>query len=215
VDGEKGKKTLRELSQRYGELPRTPTQKTPGGGFHIFFKSWGPCKNRTGMLDKEGHEGLDFRGDGGQVVAAPSLHPNGKPYAWSEGGGLENIEIADCPAWLRTIIEGERPQERMMSPVGESIPEGTRDATLTSLAGTMRKRGMTEAAIEAALLETNRAQCRPPLPDDQVRKIARSIGGKPPGANMTQGKKQTQEAPQIAVADMFSVVEGNPVPMQS
>ena len=34
---------------------------------------------------------------------------------------------------------------------------------------------MSEAEIEAALLVTNRNRCKPPLPEEQVKKIARSI----------------------------------------
>jgi hypothetical protein len=162
------------------------------------------------MLDKEGYKGLDVRGDGGQVVAAPSLHPNGGSYAWIEGGGLGDLEIAECPAWLKAMIEGEKPQERIEPPVEETIPEGARDATLTSMAGTMRRKGFSEAAIEAALLETNRAQCQPPLSDDQVRKIVRSIGSKPPGTNVAQGKTQAR----IPVAELFSVVEDDPNPIE-
>ena len=67
------------------------------------------------------------------------------------------------------------------APVDDVIPEFQRNATLTSLAGTMRKRGMTPAAIAAALLAENTARCRPPLPDAEVRTIADSIGKKPPG----------------------------------
>jgi archaellum biogenesis ATPase FlaH len=223
VDGKDGKATLSVLEEKHGSLPDTPTQETPGNGFHFFFRSWGPVKNRSGMLDKEGYPGLDSRADGGQVVAAPSLHPNGKPYKWLEGRDLDDLELAECPEWLKRIIEGEKSdgkpedthKERQSSPVDDIIPEGRRDSTLTSLAGTMRKRGMTEAAIEAALLATNRAQCRPPLPGDQVRKIARSIGSKPPGANAEKGQPpKAQGAPKIEVADMFTVVDDDPVPVE-
>jgi DNA-binding transcriptional ArsR family regulator len=43
------------------------------------------------------------------------------------------------------------------------------------MAGTMRRRGFDEAAILAALRVTNE-RCDPPLPEDQVAKIARSVG---------------------------------------
>jgi hypothetical protein len=55
-----------------------------------------------------------------------------------------------------------------------AIPDGRRNCTLASLAGTMRRRCMTLEAIEAALLAENR-RCDPPLPEDKVRKIAASI----------------------------------------
>ena len=58
----------------------------------------------------------------------------------------------------------------------DAIPDGQRNATLASLAGTMRRRGMTAAEIEAALLAVNAGRCQPPLPDDAVRSIAASVG---------------------------------------
>jgi hypothetical protein len=51
-----------------------------------------------------------------------------------------------------------------------------RIAHLTRLAGSMRRRGMTEASITAALMTENEARCRPPLLDGDVRRIARSVG---------------------------------------
>src|ERR1022692_372403 len=58
---------------------------------------------------------------------------------------------------------------------------GSRNNTLASLAGSMRYRGMTQEAIEAALLPTNVQQCNPPLSDDEVRAVARSISNYAPG----------------------------------
>lgn len=61
-----------------------------------------------------------------------------------------------------------------------AIPEGKRNVTLASLAGTMRRRGMTADEIEAALFVINRNRCMPPLPDNEIRSIARSIAKYPP-----------------------------------
>jgi len=51
------------------------------------------------------------------------------------------------------------------------IKEGNRNSTLTSLAGTMRARGMTEEGIYTALLAENNARCNPPLDEAEVKKI--------------------------------------------
>src|SRR6266540_739204 len=59
--------------------------------------------------------------------------------------------------------------------IGVAIPEGQRNDTLTSLAGTMRRRGMGFDEIEAALLVTNNKRCDPPLAEDEVRKIASNV----------------------------------------
>lgn len=73
-------------------------------------------------------------------------------------------------------------------PVGEKIREGARNEQLISLAGTMRRRGMEEEEIAAALLVTNKRRCDPPLPEREVLTIAASAirynpestaGGKP------------------------------------
>ena len=55
------------------------------------------------------------------------------------------------------------------------IPEGQRNGALVQMAGAMRRRGMGEAAINAALREVNRARCRPPLADAEVDAIAASV----------------------------------------
>src|SRR2546428_2959250 len=50
-----------------------------------------------------------------------------------------------------------------------------RNTVLTSLAGSMRRRGMTEAAIQSALLIENTARCKPPLRKEDVQEIAISV----------------------------------------
>jgi hypothetical protein len=55
------------------------------------------------------------------------------------------------------------------------IRQGKRDVTLTSMAGTMRNKGFSEAAILSALLVENETRCIPCLSTDQVEKIAHSV----------------------------------------
>ena len=65
----------------------------------------------------------------------------------------------------------------MVSTDGQpAIREGKRNSTLASLAGTMRKRGLAQEAITAALLIQNRERCEPPLDEGEVERIAASIG---------------------------------------
>lgn len=56
------------------------------------------------------------------------------------------------------------------------IPEGQRDHTLASLAGSMRRKGFTPEAIAAALTVVNEQQVRPMLPARDIERIARSVG---------------------------------------
>lgn len=67
--------------------------------------------------------------------------------------------------------------------IDKSIPSGRRNTTLSSLAGSMRRRGISPGAIEAALLVENELRCKPPLAADEVRQIATSIGRYEPATN--------------------------------
>ena len=57
----------------------------------------------------------------------------------------------------------------------DGIGAGDRNNRLASMAGSMRARGMGEAAIFAGLQVENSARCVPPLTEHEVRAIARSI----------------------------------------
>ena len=57
----------------------------PGGSVH----------NRTNI-----EPGIDLRGDGGCIVAPPSIHPSGKRYRWKKGHGPGEIAPAPLPDWL-------------------------------------------------------------------------------------------------------------------
>lgn len=58
-----------------------------------------------------------------------------------------------------------------------------RNNTLASLAGTMRRRGMTQEAIEAALQQENLKRCTKPLDASEVSSIAASIAKYPAADN--------------------------------
>jgi putative DNA primase/helicase len=69
VDGEDGEASLAALEREHGPLPETPTVLT-GKGRHLYFAHPGvPVPNRVRVA-----LGLDVRGDGGYVVAPPSIH---------------------------------------------------------------------------------------------------------------------------------------------
>jgi putative DNA primase/helicase len=163
-----GTEALASLEAEHGKLPETRTADTGGGGVHYLFKYPDfPVKNSTGVLGP----GLDIRGEGGAIVVAPSLHTSGNRYRWRN-----DAPIVDAPEWVLRLLRAEHKSRANGSAViSGAIPEGHRNDTLMSLAGTMRRRGMGAEEIEAALLVTNIKRCDPPLAEDEVRKIASSV----------------------------------------
>jgi hypothetical protein len=82
VDGEDGRAAFLNLLQRLHEpLPQTLVCIT-GRGFHIYLPlpNGKTCPCSTGA-DEE--KGLDVRGDGGYVIAPPSVHESGHLYEWT------------------------------------------------------------------------------------------------------------------------------------
>jgi hypothetical protein len=165
-----------EVSVQGREIPDGP-QVTTGKGRHCYFKTEEPLRLFTGKLPH-----VDGRGEGGYVIAPPSVHPSGAVYRWTEGN--KDIPLPVCPEWLAELARPKAVLTPSPRTDGEeqAILAGQRNASLTSLAGTMRKRGMSPAAIEAALLEENRDKCTPPLSEDEVRRIAASVAKYPAGA---------------------------------
>ncbi len=82
-----------------GDISDTLTAKT-ARGYHLYFE-YPPfaVDNRIGLL-----EGVDVRGDGGYVVAPPSVHPTGVKYHFLGGTGKRSAKIAPAPAWLLDML---------------------------------------------------------------------------------------------------------------
>lgn len=177
-----GLATLAQLAEEHGPLPKTPTVHTGGGGLHLYFRWPAGVRVKNGSL--AGLPGLEVKGNGSGVVAPPSVHKSGVRYAWNPELGPD-IPLAEPPAWLLKAVKQDG--QRRASPVGKCIPGGERNATLASLAGSMRDRGMSEGAICAALNVENEARCDPPLSERDVETIAKSIGRYAPAVAVEAG----------------------------
>ena len=176
-----------EIHAAFGPLPTTLTASTKGGGRHLYFKA--PETTDPDVL--AGHlvtpggtkiAGVDIKkgsrsGNGGLVIV-----PTDIDGATVDGRRWEDIApVAPLPDSLRHGAMRSSPTQQRPAARGQvrakdlPIPEGERNIALTSIAGTMRRHGMGEAAIAAALLEENRERCQPPLADNEVRRIAQSV----------------------------------------
>jgi len=150
---------------------------TGGGGQHLIYLA--PkgiaIKNSVGKLG----DGIDVRSNGGYIVAPPSIHPNGNEYVWDAAHHPEERKPLPLPKVLLDLLT-DTPTRTLAAKLPERLKEGERNVTLTSLAGTMRRRGASPAEILAALMVANADRCDPVLPGADVVKIAESVGQYPP-----------------------------------
>ena len=171
-----GTASLSQLNKEFGPGPKTVEAGTGGGGRHVYFgHPGGRVGNRVGL-----RPGIDLRGDGGCVVAPPSVHPSGRPYAWLPGRSPNEIEIAPLPSWL--LPRSDRVEGRMghslthwRKLVREGVAEGERNSALASLTGHLLWRGVDPGVSMELLLAWNRMRCRPPLPDEEVAGVVESV----------------------------------------
>ena len=75
---DRGFDTLEALEHAHGLIPATLTVRSPSGGLHIYLV--GPMAERFKTQKKELGPGIDVRAEGGIVLCAGSLHPNGGHY---------------------------------------------------------------------------------------------------------------------------------------
>lgn len=142
----------------------------PDGGMHLYYRHPG---GTIGNAPLGPH--LDVRADDGYVLLPPSVHPSGAAYRW------DKAEILALPSTVAMPTAGGR-RAPAPAPSPTVIPEGGRNQALTSLAGTLRRRGLDAAEIAAALEAVNASRCRPPLTEAEVQAIATSVARYDPAA---------------------------------
>lgn len=175
-----GDDSLTALERTHRPLPETVEQLTGGGGRQLLFAHPGkPVGNRVRHLGA----GLDTRGDGGLIIAPPSLHLSGRHYVWELTHLPEDTPLAPYPEWLYHLGQAQGAAEAL--DVSQPIADGARNATLFSVGCGLRARGLTQAVILAALTEMNATQCQPPLLEEEVRQVAESCAKYAPGSSPT------------------------------
>lgn len=190
IDADKGGfESLKALEARYGVLPPTMESITGGGGRHKFFHF--PrnmdIRNSVQMLGP----GLDIRGNGGYVVAPPSIHSSGRQYQWLENG----IDWPDrAPDWFLKLLTAKSNQQKPskaakanvtmeqleLAALCRGVKEGGRNNALARIAGGLFRfqRGYLDPELVLQLLLAwNDSRCQPPLSRDEVMRVVNSITG--------------------------------------
>jgi hypothetical protein len=129
--------------------------------------------------------------DRSRVMRVPGTfnHKYGEPrpvvmehYVLDLRYGLEELEAMTEAFTLETGSHAEKDGKVPREVLGGPIREGGRNVALTSVAGSLRNRGLDAETICVVLMEVNRLRCEPPLADSEVVGIVQSISRYPAGS---------------------------------
>lgn len=177
------------------DLPWPTVIVNSGHGVHLYWRLDEPTTDlqQWSMIQKQLAKLLDADP---KVCDAPRImRLPGSVNHKSEPVPCALIECVPERSYPLDDITGALPEEspvqgNLSDPTGipadavdTTIPAGRRNGTLTRYAGYLRRGGFSEGAILAALQAMNADQCRPPLDDAEVQRIAASVARYDPDAN--------------------------------
>lgn len=167
-----GDDSLRNWENENGELPETWRAITGRGGYHIYYRSDEKIKNTTNL-----YPGIDIRGEGGYVIAPPSIHLNGNYYRWEIDPEDTDIHFADQQ--VMKFINGAGKQSGIVEQkpkfkLPDRIKEGARNDTLYRYGCSLQSKGYTDEEILNRLEDAN-TRCDVPLQEDEITTIYNSV----------------------------------------
>lgn len=180
-----GVEALAELERRFGALPLTWRFLTGGGGEHVLFRH--PRRPVPNNAATKLGPGLDVRGDGGYIVAPPSLHISGRRYAISVDHQPDIVALAELPVWLTTMVakpakpNGPRVAampESWRRLVAEGVSEGCRNDAIARLAGHLLRKRVDPLVVLDLCRTWNSCRCRPPLTEAEIVGTVNSIAAR-------------------------------------
>lgn len=194
------------------QMPATYRVRSRKGRGHFYFRQ-NSASIAMGNISQAFVKGQDWsaRVDDQYVIAPGSIHPEtGKPYEYLDG------EIQEAPDWLiywclqqRIKKNGEYQENGGKDPTPRDannlVPHGAIHGWLLTQAGKLRAAGMNQEEIEPVLLRLCHENCAPPIDDQKVKTMARSICNFPIGV-----PKELQvgtEAPGAAAPTLVEVRE--------
>ena len=156
-------------------LESSATVETGRGVKHLYFQSDNSYHNQVGCLD-----GVDIRGEGGIVVAPPSMHGTTKrEYIWDIDEDEVTVPKADSDV-VYFLASMETKGNTPSGPVEKNdftkvTKEGGRNNQLFKYLARLQKDGETDDAIREYAEIYNKTHLSPPLPDDEVARTVESV----------------------------------------
>ena len=155
-----------------------PTARTPRGGWHLYFQYPTDSKLtvQAGIM-----LGVDIRGEGGYIVAAPSMNGNGKGYQWLDGLSLDQVTPPQVPNALlsafnniinNSIYRGcsqDKPQQATKTTSDHKyFIHGRRDSDIFHAANCLIKGGC-EIPFTEYIIDILAKNSNPPFPQNEIR----------------------------------------------
>lgn len=200
-----------QLQAEHGTLPDTAVIET-GNGEHLLFRS--PAASLPNSVKKLA-PGIDVRGEGGLIVAPPSLHYSGKRYEWAV-----KLRPAALPSWVPELLKQSKLEQQpevvkdKTTPYGQAVlngelakvvqaPSGAHNDTLFQSAvrvyelvkaGHIDRVSATEALMRAAM---------PRAPQHEAESTLRSAWNRAEA----RGPKAVSEQPDPTVAKFLTIAD--------
>lgn len=150
-----------------------PQARTPRGGWHLYFKWLADYKMTiaAGVMS-----GVDIRGEGGYIIAAPSVNAEGKSYTWQ----ISIADIAELPS-LPHSLKSALINKSTLSRAGVDTfvdnaifyKAGTRNSDLFTVANALTRNKIQRSFIDHTI-EILAKNCSPPYPRKEIELIISS-----------------------------------------
>jgi|WetSurSiteA1Bulk_404760.scaffolds.fasta_scaffold00513_18 hypothetical protein len=137
---------------------------TPNGGMHYYFSvPDSQIANATRFIP-----GVDFRGNGGYVVAPPSVGSNGNCYDWVLGSSIYELDLTQMPQELLDMLNTTRLKPiNVQQNTDDMFSDGRRDTDLFTTANALFKSGMNYSQVEQVITRLA-ATCNPPFSQQEA-----------------------------------------------
>jgi hypothetical protein len=192
--------TFKALLKQHGELTERVLAKTGSNGYHLYFSHpgghWPNTQGGPNTPSPIG-QGLDFRGDGGYVVAVGSEHASGRTYEWT---APPNGHLPVAPEWLLEKLRNRKSSTPTIADAEGQILEGNRHNTLRAWACQMRSRGMSKQAIKAAIMAENSTRFAEPKEEEEVNRLVDWVSKFQPG-EVPHWKDVQEEKPPVVSSE--------------
>lgn len=192
-----GYHSLEDWQREHGDFPETWTAITGRGGYHLYYRGNGKIKNRAGIID-----GVDIRGNGGYVVAPPSIHKNGNRYEWEYSP--DEFEIAKADNNVEYFLSHDDQKQGAAFTMPNIVAAGQRNQMLFRFACMMQAKGASDQSVFAATMAENESSCSPPLTEQEVKVIVSSA------TRYDKGKPIHIDSEGVATRENKDDVIGNP-----